>query len=185
MCRSTSKRLSWACTQFVRKSWIPRTVHFALSPTLHFKNFFSLHSHCTKFSNYTLRTLNSRFCDPPDPAGPMNRVKIFQGQPPSFVLSELVQANTSTNYFGQRKSTTHQCWAIKLVPHNLVRRIRCWSVKSLDQQFKYVYWTISKILLWNTHTSTARSFEHDRSRMEKSHSGRPRTERFLLFSIAR
>jgi len=29
MCRSTSKILSWACTQFVRKSWIIRTVHFA------------------------------------------------------------------------------------------------------------------------------------------------------------
>ena len=29
MCGSPSKQLSWACTQFVGKSWITRTVHFA------------------------------------------------------------------------------------------------------------------------------------------------------------
>jgi len=31
------------------------------------------------------------------------------------------------------ESTTQQCWGIKPVPHNLVRRIRSWSVKSLEQ----------------------------------------------------
>jgi len=29
MCGSTSEQLLWACTQFVRKSWITSTVHFA------------------------------------------------------------------------------------------------------------------------------------------------------------
>ena len=41
---------------------------------------------------------------------------------------------------------------IKPVPHNLVRRIRFWRIRSSEQDFKYLYWTISKILFWNVST---------------------------------
>jgi len=40
-------------------------------------------------------------------------------------------------------------WVINAVPHDLVRRIRFLRIKSLEQDLKYLYWTISKILLWN------------------------------------
>ena len=35
---------------------------------------------------------------------------------------------------------------IKPVPHNLVRRIRFWRIQSLEQDFKYLYWTMSNFL---------------------------------------
>jgi len=37
----------------------------------------------------------------------------------------------------RRKSTTQLCWVITPVPHNLVRRIRFWRLKSPEQDFKY------------------------------------------------
>jgi len=38
------------------------------------------------------------------------------------------------------------------VPHNLVRMTRFWRIKSLEQDFKYLYWTISQIKFWNLFT---------------------------------
>jgi hypothetical protein len=43
-------------------------------------------------------------------------------------------------------------WVIKQVPHDLVRRIRFWSIKSPEHDFKYLYWTINKTLFWNLFT---------------------------------
>jgi len=40
----------------------------------------------------------------------------------------------------------------RVVPHNLVRRIRFWRIKCLEQDFKYLYWTISKSIFWNLFT---------------------------------
>jgi len=43
-------------------------------------------------------------------------------------------------------------WVIKPVPHDLVRRIRFWKIKSPEQDFKCLYWIISKMLFWNVFT---------------------------------
>ena len=43
-------------------------------------------------------------------------------------------------------------WVIKPVPHDLVRRIRFWRIKSPEHDFKYLYWAISKIRFWNLFT---------------------------------
>jgi len=60
-------------------------------------------------------------------------------------------------------STRHICvgwkwrsqlsWVIQAVSHDLVRRIRSWGIKSLEQDFKYLYWTKSKMIFWNLFTS--------------------------------
>jgi len=56
------------------------------------------------------------------------------------------------NYFRltilvRRKSTSQTCWVIKPVPHNLVRRIRSWSIIFSGTDFVYLYWKTSKIIL--------------------------------------
>jgi len=50
------------------------------------------------------------------------------------------------------KWKTQLDWVIKPVPHDLVLRIRFWGIKSPEQEFKYLYWTIRKILSWNLFT---------------------------------
>ena len=79
------------------------------------------------------------------PPAPMNHVKIYKGWPPRDTPSELVQ-----NFNEIRKPQLD--WVIKPVPHDLMRRIRFWRIKSPEQDFEYLYWTISKILCWNLFT---------------------------------
>jgi len=43
-------------------------------------------------------------------------------------------------------------WVIKPVPHDLVRCIRFWRIKSPEQNLEYLYWTIRKILFWTLFT---------------------------------
>ena len=43
-----------------------------------------------------------------------------------------------------RKWKSQLSWEIKPVPHNLVRRIRCWSIWSSAQGFVYLYCKISQ-----------------------------------------
>ena len=93
------------------------------------------------------------------PPAPMNRVTIFKGQPRQFALLELVKAwyEPGTKYFHltilvRWKSTIQQCWGIKPVPHDLMRRIKFWSLKSLEKDCKYLYWKISKTLFRNLYT---------------------------------
>jgi len=50
------------------------------------------------------------------------------------------------------KWTTQPCWAIKLVLHNHVRRIRSCNIWSSAQDFSHLYWTTSKIRSWNVAT---------------------------------
>ena len=65
--------------------------------------------------------------------------------------------NWGTKHFHR---TSVVCWkwktqldrVIKPEPHDLVRRIRFWRIKSLEYDFKYLYWTIRKILFWNLFT---------------------------------
>jgi len=59
-----------------------------------------------------------------------------------------------------RKWRSQLCWVIKAVPHDLVRRIRFRRIKSSEQEFEYLYWTISKILCWNLFTSNGTSIIH-------------------------
>jgi len=100
------------------------------------------------------------------PPAPMNHVKLFIGRARRFALLELVQVwykifppdQNGTKYFHltilvRWKSTTEQCWGIKPVPHNLVQRIKFWSLKSREQDFEYLFWRISSLLLWNTHAN--------------------------------
>jgi len=44
------------------------------------------------------------------------------------------------------KWKTQLDWVIKPVSHDLVRRIRFWRIKTPEQDFKYLYWTIRKML---------------------------------------
>ena len=79
---------------------------------------------------------------PPDP---MNQLKILKGQPRRYALSELVQAWYKIfppDHFGQVKINVSTMFRNKTSTHKLVWRIRFWSVKSLEQHFKYLYWTI-------------------------------------------
>jgi hypothetical protein len=90
---------------------------------------------------------------PPDP---MNNVKIFQGRPRWEAFWYWYTA--STNLFiltilVTLKSDCQLGWVIKLVPHNLVWRIRFLTIKSFEKDFKYLYWTISKKIIWNLFTS--------------------------------
>jgi len=90
---------------------------------------------------------------PPDP---MNNVKIFKGWPRPEAFCYWYTANTNLlnlTILVTRKSEYQLCWVIKPVPHNLVWRIRFWRIKSFEQDFKYLYWTISKIIIWNLFTS--------------------------------
>jgi len=62
--------------------------------------------------------------------------------------------NCGTKHFHQTsvvwwKWKTQLDWVIKPVPHDLVWRIRFWRKKISGTWFKYLYWTISKILFWN------------------------------------
>jgi len=65
--------------------------------------------------------------------------------------------NCGTNHFEQTsvvlwKWKTQPAWVIKPVTHDLVRRIRFGEQKSPEHDFKYLYWTISKMLSWNVFT---------------------------------
>jgi len=52
------------------------------------------------------------------------------------------------------------CWVFKTVPHDLVRRIRFLRIKSSEQDFKYLYWTISKTIVRNLFISKGTSVVH-------------------------
>jgi len=68
-------------------------------------------------------------CIPPA----LNHVKIFKGWPPRYAPSELVQLWYKIfppDHIDQVGMKTQLGWAIKPVPHNLVRRIRFWRIKS-------------------------------------------------------
>jgi len=61
----------------------------------------------------------------------------------------VVQIISTRQISAWRKWGSQLCWVIKAVPHDLARRIRFWRIKSLEQDFKYLYCKISKILLLN------------------------------------
>jgi len=86
----------------------------------------------------------------------MNNVKIFEGRPRREAFCYWYTANTnllSLTILVTRRSESQLGWVIKPVPHNLVWRIRFWRIKSFEQDFKYLYWAISKIIVWNLFTS--------------------------------
>ena len=102
------------------------------------------------------------------PPAPMNHAKIFKGWPHQDASWELVprwyksfqpDRFLGTNHFQKAdfclggKWRSQLCWVIKEVLHDLVRRTRFWRIKSSEQDFKYLYWTISKTLFWNIFTS--------------------------------
>ena len=89
---------------------------------------------------------------PPDP---MNHVKIFKGRPCREAFCYWYTAITNLfrlTILVLRKSESQLGWVIKPVLHNLVSRIRFWRIKCFEQDFKYLYWTISKIIIWNLFT---------------------------------
>jgi len=86
---------------------------------------------------------------PPDP---MNHVKIFKGRPRREAFYYWYTANTNIfplTILVTLKSESQLGWVIKPILHNLVSRIRFWRIKCFEQDFKYLYWTISKIIIWN------------------------------------
>ena len=92
---------------------------------------------------------------------PMNNVKIFQGRPRREAFWYWYTANTNLfrlTIFVTRKSDNQLGWVIKLVHHNLVWRIRFLTIKSFEKDFEYLYWTISKIIIWNLFTSKGTSW---------------------------
>jgi len=70
-----------------------------------------------------------RICSPP---APMNHVKYLGAGPAEMPFQNWYTA--TTNHFRQisvwRKSTRQLGWVLSIVPHNLVRRIRFWRIKS-------------------------------------------------------
>jgi len=61
--------------------------------------------------------------------------------------------NCCTKHFPQTsvvwwKQKAKLDWVINPVPHDLVRRIRFWRIKSPEHDFTYLYWTIRKIPFW-------------------------------------
>ena len=73
-------------------------------------------------------------------AAPMNHVKYLRASPAEMPFQNWYTANT--NHFhltdSVRWTSTRQLyWVINPVPHNLVRRIRFWRIKSLEQDFKH------------------------------------------------
>jgi len=92
-----------------------------------------------------------RVC-PPDP---MNHSKIFKGWSTGYALRSWYLCGAKhfhpTMMVGW-KWKPQLDWVIKQVPHDLVRRIRFWRIKSTEQDFTYLYWTISKIIFWNLFT---------------------------------
>ena len=103
---------------------------------------------------HTLRTLQDSFARQPSlvhiPGRPYKSCKNISGLSSfrcPFDAGRTVVENISTRpaWSGGNEKT-------KPVPHDLVRRIRFWRIKSPGQDFKYVYWTISKILFWNLFT---------------------------------
>ena len=82
-------------------------------------------------------------------------LKIFQGRPRREDFCYWYTANTNLFWLTilvTRKSETQLGWIIKPVQHNLVWRIRSWRIKLLEKDFKYLYWTISKMIFWNLFT---------------------------------
>jgi len=77
--------------------------------------------------------------------------KLRAGPPDMFLRSWYLNG---TKYFRPTilvgwKWRSQLGWVIKPVLHDLVRRIRFWKIKSPEQDFQYLYWTMSKILFWN------------------------------------
>jgi len=66
------------------------------------------------------------------PPAPMNRVKYSRAGPAEIQIISAWQISA------RRKLKTQLNWVIHPVPHNLVRRIRFWRVKSLGQDFEYL-----------------------------------------------
>jgi len=80
---------------------------------------------------------------PPDP---MNHVKMFKGRPRRDAFFYWYTANTKHFHHWHTsvvlwKSKTHLGWVINPVLHYLVRRIRFWRIKSLEQDFKNLYYS--------------------------------------------
>jgi len=88
---------------------------------------------------------------------PVNHVKIFKGWPLRDAPSELVQLWYKKHFHPTMivwwKWKTQLDWVMKPVPHDLVRRIRFWRIESQEQDFKDLYWMISKMLFWNLFSS--------------------------------
>jgi len=86
------------------------------------------------------------------PPAPMNHAKYLRAGPHEMPLRNWY--NCGTNHFHLTgvvwwKWRTQPDWVIKPVTHDLVRRIRFWRIKIAEHDFKYLYWTISKMLSWN------------------------------------
>jgi len=93
---------------------------------------------------------------------PMNHVKKFKGWPPRDAPSKLVQLWYKTFPTDQRglaemktptrlsnkSSTAWSCAEDQILENK----------KSPEHGFKYLYWTISKMLFWNVFTCKARSY---------------------------
>ena len=82
----------------------------------------------------------------------MSHVKKFKGQFRRFALGETVPKwykYFPPDHLDRQKWTTQPCWVIKPATHNLVNRIRSWSIRSSRQDFSYLYETISEIVSWN------------------------------------
>jgi len=74
------------------------------------------------------------------PPAPMNHVKYLRASPAEMPVQNWYTANTNHFHLTDSvrwKSTRQLYWVINPVPHDLVRRIRFWRIKSPEQDFKY------------------------------------------------
>jgi len=89
------------------------------------------------------------------PAAPMNHVKYWRAGPAEMPLRNWYTANT--NHFKLTDSVTWKWktqpdWVIKPVRNILCGGSDSWEQKSPENDFKNLYWTVSKILSGNLFT---------------------------------
>jgi len=85
----------------------------------------------------------------------MNHVKYVRAGPAEMPFQNWYTVNRNHFHLTDSvrwKSKTQLGWEINIVPHNLVRRIRFGQQNLQEQNFKYLYWTISKTIFLNLFT---------------------------------
>jgi len=90
-----------------------------------------------------------------NPPAPMHHVKYLRAGPAEMPFQNWYTANTNHFHLTDSvrwKSKRQLGWVINIVPHNFVRRIRFGQYNLREQDFEYLYWTISKIIFLNLFT---------------------------------
>jgi len=95
-------------------------------------------SHCNTLQHTA--TVTATHCNMCNPPAPMNHAKIFEGWPAEMPLVSWYPASTHHFHptdFCRAEMKEPTMLSNKAVPHDLLRRIRFWRIKSSEQDFKF------------------------------------------------